>query len=96
MGKELKNGSGTSNAPGQNKEYAIVVNSRNKVWTEKLISYEQVVVLAFGEISKDKNVIYTVTFTKGANDRPNGTLVKGDSVNVKNEMKFNVTQTNRS
>lgn len=91
-----KKGSGKEDAPGQNKEYVITVNGREKVWSEKKISYEQVIVLAFGQVSNDPNVFYTVTFKKGDQGKPEGTLVKGDEVRVKNNMRFNVTQTNRS
>lgn len=96
MENSNKIGSGKEEAPGQNKEFTIYVNSKEKTWSEKKISYEQVVVLAFGQISTDPNVIYTVTFKKGDNQKPEGTLVKGDDVKVKNGMRFNVTQTNRS
>lgn len=96
MESNIKMGAGKENAPGQNKEVTIYVNSKEKNWSEKKISYEQVVVLAFGQISNDPNVMYTVTFTRGDNGKPEGTLVKGDDVIVKNEMRFNVTQTNRS
>jgi hypothetical protein len=87
---------GKEDAPGQNKEFTIYVNSKEKTWTEKKISYDQVVVLAFGSISVDPNVIYTITFKKGDNSKPEGTMVKGDVVKVKNEMRFNATQTNKS
>lgn len=87
---------GKENAPGQNKEYEIIVNSRDKVWNEKEISYDDVVILAFGSISNDPNVIYAVTYKKGDNNKPEGIMDKGDSVKVKNGMRFNVTQTNRS
>lgn len=87
---------GKENAPGQNKEYEIVVNARDKVWNKKEITYDDVVILAFGSISNDPNVIYTTTYKKGDNNKPEGVMVKGDSVKVKNGMRFNVTQTNRS
>jgi len=87
---------GKEDAPGQNKEYNIIVNARDKVWNEKNISYDDVVILAFGSISNDPNVIYTVVYKKGDNNKPEGTMVKGDSVKVKDGMRFNVTQTNRS
>lgn len=87
---------GKENAPGQNKEYNIIVNARDKVWNEKNITYTDVVILAFGSVSNDPNVIYTVTYKKGDNNKPEGIMVKGDSVKVKDGMRFNVTQTNRS
>ncbi len=78
------------------KEFTIIVNTREKEWAEKKISYEQVVTLAFGSYSTDPNVVYTVTYTKGEEPKHEGSLVKGQSVPVKNGMVFNVTQTNKS
>ena len=75
--------------------YTIIVNTREKAWNEKKISYEQVVTLAFGSYSTDPNVVYTVTYTKGEGGHE-GSLVKGKEVTVKNGMIFNVTQTNQS
>ena len=83
-------------APGQKKEVIILVNAREKVWNEKTIDYDQVIVLAFGSISVDPNVSYSVTYKKGDSEKPEGIMVKGDIVKVKDGMRFNVTQTNRS
>lgn len=77
------------------KEFTIIVNTRPKIWKEKRISYEEVVILAFGSYSEDPNIVYTVTYSKGE-DRHEGSLVKGESVKVKDGMIFNVTQTNKS
>lgn len=84
------------NAPGQNKEFELSVNSRVKLWNKKTISYDEVIILAFGSVSSDPNVSYTVAYKKGDNNKPEGTMVKGDEIKVKNGMRFNVTQTNRS
>ncbi|MFA6417251.1 MAG: multiubiquitin domain-containing protein [Patescibacteria group bacterium] len=78
------------------KEVTIIVNTREKKWSEKEISYKQVVILAFDVFSEDENVVYTVTFTRGEESRHEGSLVKGESVKVKEGMIFNVTQTNKS
>lgn len=85
-----------SNAPGRNKEYKIIVNAREKIWNEKKISFDEVVVLAFGEISPNPNVVYTVTYKKGNGNKPEGTIDRGENVKVKNGMIFNVTQTDKS
>ena len=74
----------------------LVVNTREKKWDKPQISYEEVVILAFGTFSKDPNVVYTVTFSKGPEHKREGSLVRGQSVNVKNGMIFNVSQTNKS
>lgn len=81
---------------GKVKEVVILVNSREKEWSEKMISFDQVVILAFGSISNDPNVSYSVTYKKGDNNKPEGIMVKGDIVKVKDGIRFNVTQTNRS
>lgn len=96
MEKELKNEGGKEDAPGQNKAFVILVNAREKEWSEKKITYDQIIVLAFGSISNDPNVSYSVTFKKGDNEMPEGIMVSGDEVKVKDGMRFNVTQTNRS
>lgn len=77
------------------KEFTIIVNTRERTWSEKHISYDQVVELAFGTNSNDESIIYTVTYMKGE-DKHEGTLVKGRSVPVKDGMIFNVTPTNKS
>ncbi|MCK5677114.1 MAG: multiubiquitin domain-containing protein [Flavobacteriaceae bacterium] len=90
------NEGGKGNAPSQNKEFRIIVNAREKIWTEKKITFDDIVILAFGSISTDPNVAYTVTYKKGDNNKPEGIMVKGEEVKVKDGMRFNVTQTNRS
>lgn len=80
----------------KDKEYIILVNAREKVWNDKMISFNQVVILAFGTISENPNVSYTVTYKKGDNNKPEGIMVKGDEIKVKDGMRFNATQTNRS
>lgn len=78
------------------KEVTIIVNTREKTWDKKEISYEEVIVLAFGSYSNDENIVYTVTFSKGPESHHQGSLVKGGTVHVKDGMIFNVTQTNKS
>lgn len=74
----------------------IIVNTREKQWSEKRITYEQVIVLAFGSYTDAETMVYTVTFTKGEDSHHEGSLVKGKDVRVKDGMIFNVTQTDRS
>lgn len=78
------------------KEVTIIVNAREKAWNKKEISYQEVIELAFGSYSDDPNMVYTITFAKGEKSHKQGSMVKGDSVKVKNGMIFNVTQTNKS
>jgi hypothetical protein len=96
MESERKGENDKVETPDQKKEVIIFVNSREKAWSEKAIDYEQVIILAFGSISSNPDISYSVTYKKGNNDRPEGIMVQGDSVKVKDGMRFNVTQTNRS
>ena len=82
--------------PGQNKEFDIIVNAREKKWYEKKISFEQVVVLAFGVFDNNESTSYTVTYKRGEDRKPEGSMVMGDSIVVKDKMIFNVTATNKS
>ena len=90
------NGNGSEGAPGQNKEYNIIVNGRPKVHQGKLITFEQVVELAFGASGNDGKTIYTVTYSKGEDSKPKGTLAAGENVRVKDGIIFTVTPTNKS
>ena len=76
------------------KEVTIIVNGREKQYPKEEISFAEVVALAFANPSKD--TMYTVTYKKGQSNKPEGVLVEGQSVKVKDSMIFNVTATNKS
>ena len=82
--------------PGQDKQFTIVVNAREKTFTGREISFNQVVELAFGSVSPNPNIVYTVTYKRGEGNKPEGSMEKGDTVKVKDGMIFNVTQTDKS
>lgn len=92
----MENNSKNENAPGQNKDFIIYIDSREKIWSKKTITFDEVVILKFGSISSDPNISYSVKYKKGDNEKPEGMMVPGDEVKVKNEMRFNVSETNRS
>ncbi len=73
----------------------IYVNSRPKTWDKKEISYEEVIVLAFGSYQGNDSIEYTVAWIL-KNENQSGTLVKGTDVKVKQDMRFNVKRTDRS
>ncbi|OIN56453.1 hypothetical protein BLX24_24740 [Arsenicibacter rosenii] len=77
-------------------EVTLIVNAREKTWQETTISFEQVVVLAFGVYDNNPDKGYTVTYCRGLEPKPEGTLVKGSTVRVKNKMVFDVTATDKS
>lgn len=79
-----------------NKKHILIVNGREKIWNKKQISFEEVVVLAFGSYDNNPNKVYTVTYDRGPHQNPEGTMVYGDIVFIKNKMIFNVTATDKS
>lgn len=81
---------------GHVKEYTITVNARPKVVTSKELSFAEIVGLAFDNPPTGPNVLFTVTYRRGEGKKPEGTLVEGDRVRVKDGMIFNVTATNKS
>lgn len=82
----------------KDKDYNItlIVNGRPKNWTEKIITFEQVVILAFGAYEPNPDKVYTVTYDKGPHENSEGSMVRGEKVYVKNKMIFNVTATDKS
>jgi hypothetical protein len=80
----------------KDKEITIIVNAREVIWSKKEISYQEVVEIAFGSYSDNPLITYTVSYSRGDEDKKEGTLVKGASVKVKKGMIFNVTKTDRS
>lgn len=74
----------------------IVVNSREKEWSEKEISFDQVVELAYPTPPDGGNIEYSVSFRRGHGNKPAGELSEGESVKVKDGMIFDVTPTDLS
>ena len=83
-------------APGQNKEFNIIVNGRPMVFSKKKISFIEVVELAFNTTEINKNICYTVAYRKGEGKKKEGIMVEGDVIPVKEGMIFDVTQTDKS
>lgn len=78
------------------KDVTIVVNGRQKSVAGKEITYEQVIALAFDPPPSGENVCVTVTYRRGEGNKPEGTLVSGQSVKLKEGMIFNVAVTDKS
>ncbi|MEZ4720482.1 MAG: multiubiquitin domain-containing protein [Flavobacteriales bacterium] len=78
------------------KVVSIIVNGQEKEWEKDEISFKEVVILAFGSYDENPQIVYTVTYKRGQGNKPEGTMVKGESVKVKDKMIFNATRTDRS
>jgi hypothetical protein len=80
-------------AAGHNKEFRIVVNGREKIVRTDELSFAQVIGLAFDNPPTGENIVFTVTYRRGHGNKPEGTLVDGEIVKIKEGMIFNVTAT---
>lgn len=78
------------------KTVTIFVNSREKTVPKGLISFMQLVALAFNPVPTGENIVFTITYRKGHGDKPEGSLPEGESVKVREGMIFNVRATDKS
>jgi len=78
------------------KECRIIVNGREKIVTSKELSFSEVVALAFDNPPTGENIVFTITYRRGEGNKPEGSMVEGDVVKVKDGMIFNVTATDKS
>ncbi|OYN76250.1 hypothetical protein CG716_23110 [Mycolicibacterium sphagni] len=76
-------------------EVTIVINAAQHIVPAGLISFESLAALAF-PVPPGPNPEYTVSYRNGDPRHPEGTLVEGQSVKVREGMIFNVTGTDKS
>ena len=76
----------------------IIVNGQDKRLDRgvRTLSYEDAVILAYGNCADSDSVIYTVTYSNGPKKNRKGILVKGESVRVRKGMIFNVSRSDKS
>jgi hypothetical protein len=72
----------------------IVVNGRPFTVPDHLVSFEEVVQLAFPR--PDPSALFRVSYEKAAGPDPDGNLVAGQSVKVHKGTIFHVTPTDKS
>lgn len=92
MSKEQENKDEKDNK----KEVAIIVNGKQREVAKKDLSFADVVALAFDTPPTGENILFTITYRRGHGDKPEGTLIEGQSIKVKDGMIFNVTATDKS
>jgi hypothetical protein len=78
------------------KTFTIIVNARKKTVKDDKLSFDQVVKLAFEHPLTGPNIMYTITYSNGPRENPEGNLLEGKSVKIKDGMIFNVIQTDKS
>jgi hypothetical protein len=96
IGSKSDNPRGIKAPPVEDKDFTIIVNGTKNEWKGREISFDEVVILAFGSVSTSPNTIYSITYKRGHGDKPEGTMVRGDIVKLKEGMVFNATCTDRS
>jgi hypothetical protein len=74
----------------------IKVNSRERVVDHRVLTYWELVKLAYPEAVPSDQIIYSIDYASGPPKNPNGSLVEGQSVVVKEGTKFYVTPTDKS
>lgn len=81
---------------GNEKQITIIVNGRPRVVTAKELSFEEIVHLADENPPTGPFIEITVAFRRGHGDKPEGSLLSGQSVKIKEGMVFIVTFTDKS
>ena len=74
----------------------VTVNGRTRSVSTEYLSYDDVIRLAFDPPPTGPDIMFTVTYRRGPRNKPEGSLVEGDSVKVVEGMIFNVTATDKS
>lgn len=93
---QLKEDEHFHSGPPQVKHFDIFVNGRKRVVTTRALSFDQIVALAFDPVPTGPNIMFTITYRHGPHENPEGNLLEGGTVKVKDRMIFNVTATNKS
>ncbi len=88
--------SGGDDNQGHGHIVTIYVEGTEHRWRKDTISYDEVVTLEVPDYPQHPEVTYSVKYKKGLGNRPEGTLSKGESVKVKDGMRFSVSETGQS
>lgn len=78
----------------QPQAYEIIVNARPRSVSSSSISYEELVALAFPDATDQ--TCFAVSYLKGPQENPEGTLATDQTVTLKNGMIFNVDRADKS
>ena len=78
------------------KTVTIIVEGTPHEWPKDEITYAEVVTLEVPDYAAHPEITYSVTYKRGHGDKPEGVLVPGGSVKVKDQMVFNVSETGQS
>jgi len=77
-------------------KFDIFVNGTPEIVHTPCLSYWDVIKLGFPSASPQDNMVYTIDYSAGPRQNPEGALSEGESVRVKDRMKFYVTPSDKS
>lgn len=78
------------------RDVRVIVNGRPKTVPRGKLCFDAIVKLAFEAPPTAPNTIFTITYKHAAGSKPEGILVEGECVQIKEGTIFNVTATVRS
>lgn len=82
---------------GHDKSITILVNAEEKTVSTDTLTFDELVSLAYdGNPPTGENWSFTISYRRGHGNKPEGSLVQGETVKVKKGMIFNVTGTDQS
>ncbi len=74
----------------------VVDGTPHEVPKKETLTYAEVVTLANPDFPQHPEITYSVTYTRGHGDKPDGILAPGGMVKVKEGMAFSVNRTGQS
>jgi hypothetical protein len=80
----------------EKKHVTIFVEGAPHDWLKDEITYADVVTLEVPDYPQHREITYSVKYTRGQGNKPEGVLALGESVKVKDGMRFNVSETGQS
>ncbi len=96
LGQGNGNGHDGDRGQGGNSKTTIIVNTREKEVEGKVVTYDQIVALAFETPPTGENIEITVAYRDGPGPDKEGTLQPGGSTRIKKDIIFDVTATDKS
>lgn len=86
-----------ANGDKEDKNTTIIVNTREKIVTQKELTFAEIIALAYENPPTGANVLFTVAYRRGEGNKPEGTMVETDPpLKIKDGMIFNVSATDKS
>lgn len=84
-------------SPDVHKEVTIIVNGRQRRYDLRTtLSFSELVLIAFPNTPAGTNIYYTVNYRHGPSEKPQASLIDGDTIRLSDGMIFNVTATDKS